>query len=266
MKRTTLKRKSGLRRSAKPMTRTRVKPVNRERKAELHARNFGEEAEAVWMLPCLCWARTCTWNRDRCRGDVVAAHVTARGMGGDKGGRFDLVPLCDAHHREAGEARTSERAAFEARYGLDLRKLADDAAASHAPPLGIRGLAQRILAVGCGEHEEHRIGLGDDGTARAMFFGHVWGVGNRYFACSNAEPLDTYETDALLGWVRRECEREAERRRARRCEVLGLGPDLDAPVEYDSDREALAAHVAAALGFDASLAEQLLGAAEVGHE
>lgn len=245
------------------MKRTRINPINRKRKAELHARNFGDEAEAVRMLPCLCWARTCTWNRDRCRGDVVAAHVTARGMGGAKGGRLDLVPLCDAHHREAGEARTSEREAFESRYGLDLRAEADRLAAAQALPLGICGLAQRWAA----------------------------------FEAPGNEQLDTREWDALIGWVRRECEREAERRRSRRLDGLARGHDLgrgdpslpdaalwpdvamaivngrqrDAGVEPwdgfpDEHREALAAHVAKALGLDADLAEQLLDAAEVGHE
>ncbi len=46
-------------------------------------------------------------------------------MGGAKGDRRELVPMCAVHHLEAGEARTSERAAFEERYGLyDLRVIA----------------------------------------------------------------------------------------------------------------------------------------------
>lgn len=51
---------------------------------------------------------------------VQAAHARARGMGGVKGDRRDLVPLCPKHHMESGEFRTSQRAAFEVRHGVDL--------------------------------------------------------------------------------------------------------------------------------------------------
>jgi hypothetical protein len=42
-------------------------------------------------------------------------------MGGCKGDRKQLVPLCGPHHAEAGEARTSQRDEFERRHGLDLQ-------------------------------------------------------------------------------------------------------------------------------------------------
>lgn len=136
---------------------------------EADARNFGEEAKAVRGMPCLVAVKLghSFWSETgACGGACRAAHVTARGMGAVKGGRFDLVPLCDCHHEEAGEAETSQRAAFEKRYGLDLRAEADRIALEHPEPLGIRGLARR-------------------------------------WAFCNPPRLDDYEREALLGWVRR---------------------------------------------------------------
>lgn len=112
------------------LKRGRLPATNRRRRKAKHARNFGNEADAVRRMPCLV-----------CGAHAEACHVTARGMGGAKGGRFDLVPLCRTHHQEAGEAETSQRAAFEREHGLDLRAEADHIAASHEPPLGIRGAA-----------------------------------------------------------------------------------------------------------------------------
>jgi hypothetical protein len=101
MKRSKLLARTALSRG-KPLARkTPVKPRNAKRKAEQFARNFGDEAEAVRALPCLCRG---IGPVARCVGPVQAAHVTARGMGAVKGGRFDLVPLCAHHHGEAGEA------------------------------------------------------------------------------------------------------------------------------------------------------------------
>lgn len=242
-----LRRKTPLKRGG------RIKPVNRKRKRKAGARNFGEEAERVRGMPCLA----CAEVQRRLDGlpmeglDVVAfettkrmlesmlggsasraCHVTARGMGAVKGGRFDIVPLCDHHHSEAGETGTSQRAAFEARYGLDLRAEADRIAREHPAPLGIRGLAQRWVddnrCANCGEpwstadghhfgqmydgewvcsawcedaHEtegcpyEHTDGRAEQARRRERRTGSDDGVGVR--------PLDTHETEALLGWVRR---------------------------------------------------------------
>lgn len=109
-----------------------IRASNRGRRASKYARNFGEEADRVRHMPCLA-----------CRAFAEPAHVTARGAGGVKGGRFDLVPLCRTHHREAGEARTSQRATFEREHGLDLRREADRIAALHDSPLGLREVADR---------------------------------------------------------------------------------------------------------------------------
>jgi hypothetical protein len=203
MKRSKLLARTALSRG-KPLARkTPVKPRNAKRKAEQFARNFGDEAEAVRALPCLCRG---IGPVVRCVGPVQAAHVTARGMGAVKGGRFDLVPLCAHHHGEAGEAnRPGENVAtardlFERAYGLDLRAAADRVALEHAAPLGIRGLAERwVIRCGCG-HEWRSRPDGCDCIA------------------PKTTPLDTYELAALLGWVRRAMQAEHDRRRAQVCD------------------------------------------------
>jgi hypothetical protein len=127
---------------------TPIKARNPERRARAYARNFGDRADAIRAMPCLA----CEVERSLAsggmtrilgmfaldfappRGAVQAAHVVARGMGGAKGDRRQLVPLCAYHHGEAGEGRTSpistavpggpevetQRQKFERRYGLDL--------------------------------------------------------------------------------------------------------------------------------------------------
>jgi hypothetical protein len=111
-----------------------VSPRNRKRKEAAYARNYGDEADAVRAMPCLCRGHGALV---RCSGDIVDAHVKTRGSGG---GRFDVVPLCDGHHTE--QHRIGIRT-FAARYGLDLRAEADRIAIAHSEPLGIRGLARR---------------------------------------------------------------------------------------------------------------------------
>jgi hypothetical protein len=119
---------------------TRLAPVNRERRVKVFERNFGQRAAEVRSLGCIVGARLGgeldeqpTFIRklvvavrhqesgQACDfGGAQAAHAIARGMGGAKGSRRDLVPLCAKHHAEAGEARTSQRANFEQTYGISL--------------------------------------------------------------------------------------------------------------------------------------------------
>lgn len=106
-----LTRRIQLRSTSRLARKTRLAPVNRARRAKSYARNFGPRADAVRAMPCLVAG---------CRLPTVAAHARARGMGGAKGDARELVPLCQPHHLEAGEHRTSQRAAFEERHGLDL--------------------------------------------------------------------------------------------------------------------------------------------------
>lgn len=163
----------------KALTRTvGLNPRNSKKRARSKRRNFGDEAEAVRAMPCLIAHPTLgEWS---CRGPVQAAHVTARGSGGAKGGRFDLVPLCAHHHREAGEANRpgetgeTQRDRFEARYRLDLRLEADRIALEHPGSLGLIPLALQWHA---------RLLVG--------------------------KPVDIgpYERSALLGWTRRTMER-----------------------------------------------------------
>lgn len=109
-----------------------MKRVNTKRKAERDRRCFdgpdGRHAEMIRGMLCACWSPYAIDSR-RCRGRTVAAHVVPRKMGSWDGCWADIVNLCDEHHRQAGEAKTSQRAAFEATYRIDLRRLSDDLAA-----------------------------------------------------------------------------------------------------------------------------------------
>lgn len=117
MKRTTLKRRTPLTsagklaRAAGPKRKKAVRRTNAKRRRAAYQRNFGSRADVVRSMPCLVRG---------CSGQAVAAHAIARGMGGRKGDRRHLVPLCQTHHVEAGEARTSQRADFERKHGVDL--------------------------------------------------------------------------------------------------------------------------------------------------
>jgi hypothetical protein len=174
--------------------RARVNPVNSKRKRERHARNFGAEAEAVRGLPCLvCQETPCD-----------PAHVTSRGAGG---GRFDLVPLCRMHH---DEQHAQGAVTFETRKRLDLRAEADRVALLHAPPLGVRGLAQRWAG--------RRASVLAAGAAVAAFavFDFPAGIEHSARVHPVPEPLTDYEREALLGWVRRRMDAEVAEARTQR--------------------------------------------------
>jgi hypothetical protein len=163
MKRAKLLARTALSRG-KPLARkTPVKPRNPKRKAEQFARNFGDEADAVRAMLCLCRGRG---PLVRCAGPVAAAHVKSRGA---SGGRFDLVPMCKAHH---DEQHTVGVETFAASYGLDLRAAADRVALEHVGATGLRSVAVRWA---------------------------VWHAA----AHRHLTALDAYELSALLGWVRR---------------------------------------------------------------
>lgn len=130
MKRTSLKRKTPMKRK------TRLRSRNPERRRRMFDRNFGERGTAVRAMSCLAASSeapgSLSFGMPRrqvvgtpCHGAVQAAHAVARGMGGCKGDRRSLVPLCAAHHREAGERGTQERKDFESRYEVgDLEDVA----------------------------------------------------------------------------------------------------------------------------------------------
>lgn len=162
----------------KPIARgSNIRRRNEKRSRERRARNFGDEADILRLMPCRLSAamppRGLGWHAPGCRGDIVPAHVCSRGAGG---GRFDIIPLCQGHHDEQHACGIET---FATRYGLDLRAEADRIALGHPRPLGIRGLADRWT------------GLAD---AQPM-------------VCDDdpaTERLGNYELSALLGWVRRE--------------------------------------------------------------
>jgi hypothetical protein len=124
---------------------TRLAPVNRKRRAKVFERNFGQRAAEVRSLGCIVGAKlgrelddqptfghklaVAVYHQESGQacdfGGAQAAHARARGMGGCKGDRRDLVPLCHRHHLEAGEFRTTQRTEFEKRYGIDLVAEAD---------------------------------------------------------------------------------------------------------------------------------------------
>ena len=109
---------------------------NADRRARATERNYGAphpvyggtRADEVRAMRCLAAGRA----DHRCRSQVEAAHVDARGMGGAGGDRRKLAPLCHEAHREAGELpslwmrsdperyRTTQRGAWEHRHELDL--------------------------------------------------------------------------------------------------------------------------------------------------
>lgn len=105
------------RKARKPLKR---RGANRARRAKLYERNFGERGDAVREMPCLLL------STEECEREIEAAHVSARGMGGVKGDRRQLVPLCGRHHRISGRMAPSD---FIARYHINLRHEADRIAA-----------------------------------------------------------------------------------------------------------------------------------------
>lgn len=182
----------------KALRRGRVKAVNRRRKKAAHARNFGDEADAVRRMPCLACGRF-----------AEACHVTARGMGGAKGGRFDIVPLCREHHQEAGEAGTSQRETFEREHGLDLRKEADHIAVRHGPDLGLRGAYRRMgqsrRVLGGLALMAESMALFADGDFAGAAACQVFGAAEM----SQALPqmASAYDREAVYAWARRMRER-----------------------------------------------------------
>ena len=173
----------------------RIRPANAKRRRINYARNFGDEAEAVRRMPCLA-----------CGAHAEPCHVTARGMGSAKGGRFDLVPLCRTHHQEAGEAGTSQRETFEREHGLDLRANADGIAMQHDPPLGLRGVARAWMV----SAEQLAAGAAAQVAATMAASRRDWPT--CALTQANATVLlsagagsmpSNYERHALLGWVAR---------------------------------------------------------------
>lgn len=108
-------------RRGKPMKRSGVKKTNPARRKKQFERNFGERAEHIRGMSCIASPDADAPFDSRrvvCNGDVQAAHVIARGMGGCNGDRRSLVPLCAIHHQQQGSIGNMH---FDALYGLDMR-------------------------------------------------------------------------------------------------------------------------------------------------
>lgn len=116
LKRTPLRRTSGLKRTG------RLKPRNKERAAKRQAECFGEQAAKCRAMVCTVCGR---WSPDELYRENVPFstksdphHVPTRAAGGvDK----DTVPLCRTHHTEWHDHGGKT---FEAKYGVDLRAIA----------------------------------------------------------------------------------------------------------------------------------------------
>ena len=112
MRRTPLARRKPLPRATKPMKRSRLNPINRERRAKLHEVQFGAgDAYANWLrsLGCVVCGR----------GSAGCHHVKSRGAGGKES---DQVPLCAPCHHLVHHVGAET---FPQRYGIDLRMEAD---------------------------------------------------------------------------------------------------------------------------------------------
>ena len=92
------------------MKRTRIRPVNPDRRKKMFARNFGPKAAWVRDQGCV----VCPYPSR-----AEAAHSRARGMGGCGGSAADLIPLCRSHHAFLDD-QCGSSAVFQEATGVDL--------------------------------------------------------------------------------------------------------------------------------------------------
>jgi hypothetical protein len=104
-----------------PKVKKGLRPRNPERAARLEERNFGEHGAFIRLRPCIVHTHVHPSLQTPCLGQIVAAHLVPRGMGGCNGDRFSLFPACVGHHGEQ-EGRTAE---FQETYQLDLAALVE---------------------------------------------------------------------------------------------------------------------------------------------
>ena len=105
-----MKRGGYLKRTTRLERKTRVRPVNTERRAALRAEQFGHQAERCRIMDCCACGR---------RGPSDPAHLRSRGAGGRDHG--NIVPLCRTCHsmQHAIGIKT-----FQARVAVDLLAVA----------------------------------------------------------------------------------------------------------------------------------------------
>lgn len=103
-------------RATEPMQRSRINPVNVERRARLFERQFLSDAYVAFIHSQPCAVRGCR------RVDIVCAHVVrTRACGGRW---YEMAPMCGRDwpgHHQKQEGRT---AAFDREHGTDLEALA----------------------------------------------------------------------------------------------------------------------------------------------
>lgn len=107
-KRTLCRCGRGLERGGGLKRRTKVRPVNPERKQRLFGEGFGSEARVRWVASLACVVPGCDG------GPCENAHTVSRGSGGKA---RDVVPMCPAHHTEQHQLGIRT---FASKYGLDL--------------------------------------------------------------------------------------------------------------------------------------------------
>lgn len=105
MKRSELKRRTPLK------SRTRIKPVNRERKQRLYERNFGKHSDWIRSMPCAITGAPPPSDPH---------HVKRRGMGGCGGDKRHLVPLCRYWNEELERNHYPEHEAMLADLAAEL--------------------------------------------------------------------------------------------------------------------------------------------------
>lgn len=93
------------------LKRSRINPYNKERRKKKFKRNFGSEERVKLIKKMTCVVPSC--SKRNCHN----AHVKARGMGGAKGDKNDIVPLCPKHHREQEKLGNKD---FEKEYDINL--------------------------------------------------------------------------------------------------------------------------------------------------
>lgn len=93
----------------------------------------GRRGERVRSMGCMVSGKA----GHRCSGRVEACHARARGRGGVKGDSGDLWNGCHGAHLEAGELRTTERARFIEKYGVDPTVRAAEIKAQLDAELGV---------------------------------------------------------------------------------------------------------------------------------
>jgi len=116
MKRSGIRRATGMKRGSSTLKRTRMKATNPARKAETFRRVYGsaERAQAIKALPCLV-------DDASCGGWVENAHVPSKSGAGRKGDACHNVPLCVKHHRTGKDSlHHLNKAGFKTHHGIDL--------------------------------------------------------------------------------------------------------------------------------------------------